>query len=75
MWPQRTISGLGLSVDAPLRIALVVSPCEWPRAAEDWTQADKGANTDEAHGGYGRLEGDPSMANTSHGLPGGRFRA
>jgi hypothetical protein len=28
MWVERTIFSLGLSAGAPLRIALVVSPCE-----------------------------------------------
>ena len=60
-----TISSLGLSVDAPSRVILFASPREFSKAAQVWTQADKGARTDEAHAGHRGLHGDALIANTS----------
>ena len=57
------ISNLGSFVDASPRIALFVPP--FSRAVHVWTQADKGAKTDEAQIGHRGLHRDPSMVNTS----------
>ena len=59
MWVELDELKSGLSADAPLRIGLVGSLCEWSRAGQDRTQADKGANTDEAHRGHRGSDGDP----------------
>ncbi len=61
-----TISNLGPFVEASDRIALLVPP--FSRAVHVWTQADKGAKTDEAQIGHRGLHGDPTIVNTSSQL-------
>ena len=63
MGVEWTISSLGSFADAPPRIALFVPP--FSRAVHVWTQADKGAKTDEAQMGHRGLHGDPTIMNTS----------
>ena len=63
MGVERTISSLGLSVNAPSRIILFASL--FSRAVHVWTQADKGTKTEEAQIGHRGLHRDPTIVNTS----------
>jgi len=61
------ISILGLFVDAR-HVILFVSPCEFSKAVQVLTQADKGAKADEVHLGHVGLLGDSPIVNTSSQL-------